>query len=200
MQDIATLRMKYEWEKEMLKTYEREKLLNVIIYFANTTAMCGKTKLCKLLYLLDFEHYKQTGRSVTGLDYYAWEKGPVPVKLYDELSSPEDDLLQSVELKEERVINYKRMNIVAKGQFDESYFSKRELRLLESLAAENAGKNSDQMVQITHAPNTPWTRVYSDGMGYNERIPYELAIEGEHAADLIQKAKEYDAIKLHYAS
>lgn len=184
----------------MLKTYEREKLLNVIIYFANKTAMCGKTKLCKLLYLLDFEHYKQTGRSVTGLDYYAWEKGPVPVKLYDELSSPEDDLLESVELKEERVITYKRLNIVAKGQFDESYFSKRELRLLENIAMTNAEKNSEQMVEITHAPHAPWTRVFSDGEGYNEKIPYELAIEGENASDLLQKAREYDAIKLHYAS
>jgi hypothetical protein len=55
----------------MLITYERNKLINAIVYFAQNTQHLGKTKLFKLLYLLDFEHFRQTGRSVTGLDYYA---------------------------------------------------------------------------------------------------------------------------------
>ena len=70
----------------MIITYHREKLLNAIIYMANNTMFCGKTKLLKLLYFLDFKHFKQTAKSVTGLDYYAWEKGPVPKKLFEELS------------------------------------------------------------------------------------------------------------------
>jgi uncharacterized phage-associated protein len=40
----------------------------------------------KLLYFLDFIHFKQTGKCVTGLDYYAWKRGPVPKKLFDEIS------------------------------------------------------------------------------------------------------------------
>jgi len=59
----------------MIITYHREKLLNAIIYMANNKMFCGKTKLLKLLYFLDFKHFKQTAKSVTGLDYYAWEKG-----------------------------------------------------------------------------------------------------------------------------
>lgn len=59
----------------MLITHDREKLINTIIYFAIHVKKCGKIKLFKLLYFLDFEHYKQTGRSVTGLDYYAWKMG-----------------------------------------------------------------------------------------------------------------------------
>ncbi|MCK4554722.1 DUF4065 domain-containing protein [Candidatus Parcubacteria bacterium] len=31
--------------------------------------------MCKLLYNLDYTHFKETGKSVTGLDYYAWEIG-----------------------------------------------------------------------------------------------------------------------------
>lgn len=79
----------------MLITHNREKLINTIIYFANKVDKCGKVKLFKLLYFLDFEHYKLTGRSVTGLDYYAWKMGPVPVALYDEMESPEPDMAKA---------------------------------------------------------------------------------------------------------
>lgn len=37
----------------MLITHEREKLINAILFFAEHTAHFGKTKLFKLLYLLD---------------------------------------------------------------------------------------------------------------------------------------------------
>ncbi|MBV5275047.1 MAG: DUF4065 domain-containing protein [Lamprocystis purpurea] len=30
--------------------------------------------------MLDFEDFRQTGRSVTGLDYQVWKFGPVPVE------------------------------------------------------------------------------------------------------------------------
>ena len=53
-------------------------MLNAIIYMANNTMFCGKTKLLKLLYFLDFKHFNQTAKSVTGLDYFSLEKGTVP--------------------------------------------------------------------------------------------------------------------------
>jgi hypothetical protein len=28
--------------------------------------------------VVDFTHFRETGRSVTGLDYQAWKMGPVP--------------------------------------------------------------------------------------------------------------------------
>jgi Antitoxin SocA-like, Panacea domain len=65
----------------MLISRNREKLINVVVYFASNTRHCGKVKLFKLLYLLDFTHFRETGRSVTGLDYRAWKMGPVPLEL-----------------------------------------------------------------------------------------------------------------------
>ena len=35
------------------------------MYFASNTRHCGKAKLFKLLHLLDFTHFRETGRSVT---------------------------------------------------------------------------------------------------------------------------------------
>jgi hypothetical protein len=68
----------------MLISRNREKLINIVVYFASNTRHCGKVKLFKLLYLLDFTHFRGTGRSVTGLDYRAWKMGPVPFGLMQE--------------------------------------------------------------------------------------------------------------------
>ena len=82
----------------MIITHHREKLINTIIYFAQNTKNCGKTKLMKLLYFLDFTHFKQTGKSVTGLDYYTWEWGPVPKELFKELDDMKPDLKSAIKI------------------------------------------------------------------------------------------------------
>src|SRR5947209_11343888 len=82
----------------MIITHDREKLLNALAYFIENTSWYGKTKLYKLLYFLDFEHFKETGRSVTGLDYFAWEMGPVPAALQNEIENPKPDFDASFEI------------------------------------------------------------------------------------------------------
>ena len=95
----------------MLINHEREKLINAIIYFAQHTQYLGKIKLFKLLYLLDFEHFRQTGQSVTGLTYSAWKYGPVPVALAQEWDELEPDLAAAIAIRPEQVIDYERQAI-----------------------------------------------------------------------------------------
>jgi uncharacterized phage-associated protein len=183
----------------MLITHERDKLINAIVYFAENTEHFGKTKLFKLLYLLDIEHYRQTGRSVTGLDYYAWKLGPVPIALDEEIEEPAADLDAAVTMQPEQVFNHTRMRIIAIQNFDSSYFSKRELRLLECLAEKYKNCFAKDMVDVTHSKGDPWDRVYADGQGYNEQIPFELSVSGEDSALILEKAKEYSALRQHFA-
>src|SRR5205807_5695576 len=146
----------------MLTDYQRNKLINAVLYFASKTKFCGLTKLFKLLYFLDFEHYKLTGRSVTGLDYYARKMGPVPVALYDEIAAPEPDLAEKIGLKA-KPTKYKKplIQIEAKSKFDPSHFSKRELRLMESLASEYCNALADDLVEATHIETLPWHQVFN---------------------------------------
>src|SRR5262245_53794223 len=78
---------------QLNNTY-RAKLLNAILFFVKKVKFPSKVKIFKLLFFLDFEHFKQTGRSVTNLDYYAWDFGPVPKDFFIELCKagqvPED--------------------------------------------------------------------------------------------------------------
>jgi hypothetical protein len=82
----------------MFVSRDREKLLNAIIYFLRETKHCHTLKLFKLLNFSDFEHFRQTGRTIFGLDYRALPKGPVPTTLLDEIK-PWRDLACSTRLQ-----------------------------------------------------------------------------------------------------
>src|SRR5450759_3821025 len=71
----------------MFVSHDREKLINAIIYFVRGTNHCHTLKLFKLLNFADFEHFRQTGRTIFGIDYHALPMGPVPNDLYDEIKS-----------------------------------------------------------------------------------------------------------------
>src|SRR5260370_37737235 len=92
----------------MLISRNREKLINAVVYFAANTRHCGKVKLFKLLYLLDFTHFRETGRSVTGLVYHAWRMGPVPLSLMQEWDQLESDIADAIAIVRERAIDFIR--------------------------------------------------------------------------------------------
>lgn len=180
----------------MLITHEREKLINAILYFASHTRHCGKIKLFKLLYLLDFEHFRQTGRSVTGLDYRAWELGPVPIHLMQEWEELKPDLAAVVSIQPERVIDYVRETVVPQAEFDDRHFSKRELRLMEELADRYRDVFSPKMIDVTHVENGAWDRVWNDGQGFDQPIAYDLALaeDAPHREAILEAADEYRAM------
>lgn len=169
----------------MIITHHREKLINSIVYFAKNTKYCGKTKLMKLLYYLDFWHFKQTGKSVTGQDYYAWEKGPVPKALFDEIGQMDQDLEAAINIIPHD--NFQR--IVAKKDFDNSFFSPREERLLEKVSYMFRGARAEEISEASHLKNDPWDRTLKE-KGEWGKIDYLLSIDDEHGALSYEEAKE----------
>jgi uncharacterized phage-associated protein len=180
----------------MLITHERDKLVNAILYFAHETKHLGKIKLFKLVYLLDFEHFRQTGRSVTGLDYQAWKYGPVPVAVMQEWDDPEPDLAAAIRIKPEPVIDDVRETVVPLVAFDDSHFTKRELRIMDELAVRYRDTFSPAMIDVTHAQNGAWAKVWQDGRGMSEAIPYALGLDpGSPLRDsILEIAREREAI------
>ncbi|MCK4485369.1 MAG: SocA family protein [Desulfobacterales bacterium] len=86
----------------------------------------------KLLYFLDFMHFKQTGKSVTDLNYYAWKRGPVPKTLWKEISGDMcDDLKQAITIVP---IEHFQKIVSKKKKFDDKHFTKREIKLLKLTA------------------------------------------------------------------
>ncbi|MFM9971486.1 MAG: Panacea domain-containing protein [Burkholderiales bacterium] len=170
-------------------------MINAIVFFATHTRNLGKIKLFKLLYLLDFEHFRQTGRSVTGLDYHAWKFGPVPVALEQEWEEPEADMAEAIRIEPEKLIDYVRETVAAKASFDDGHFSKRELRIMADLVEKYRDELSHRMIDVTHAENGAWARVWNDGQGFDQPIDYSfsLADDDPHRAAILEFAREHQA-------
>ena len=170
----------------MIITHHREKLINAIIYFAKYTKYCGKTKLLKLLYFLDFCHFKQTGKSVTGLEYFTWEKGPVPKDLFEELpDNMKSDLKDSINI----VLSESLQKIVPRKKFNDEHFTNREKKLLETISFIFGDAKADDMVEVTHLKNEPWHRTLKE-KGLWQKIDYLLSIDDEEDSLTYNEAKE----------
>lgn len=180
----------------MLISRDREKLLNIIVYFARNTRYCGKTKLFKLLYLLDFQHFRATGRSVTGLEYKAWKLGPVPFPLMQEWDAFEPDLAAAVDVVPEAVFDYDRLRIEPKAEFDDRQFTKRELELMHALAERHRDDMTGPLVGLTHEERGPWDKIWDGGRGNDQRIPYALAVPDDdpNREAILDAAAQYEAI------
>ncbi len=150
-----------------------EKLKNAILYFTENTKYFGTTKLCKLLYFLDFFHYKQTGRSITQQSYFAWPKGPVPVNVYKEVTGYEDNNLNLDEICEIKELGeFKKIETLT-DQFDEDVFTDRELELLKKIAHIFRDARAEEISEVSHLENHPWSITYHN-KGERKKIDYDL--------------------------
>jgi uncharacterized phage-associated protein len=183
----------------------REKLLDAIIFFTTRTKKCYKTKLFKLLFLLDFRIYRETGKSVTGLQYFAWPQGPVPRELYEEFDSPKQDLKTAVLLRKADLADPDEhdlgLQFIPRTAFDQSLFTARELRTMERLAEIYRDAKASEMVEVTHLAGQPWHQIFEVEKRPQASIPYELALDSkpdsitrEQAELIAEEAREVAAL------
>ena len=184
----------------MLQSHAREKLLHAIIYFAHNTAYCGKVKLFKLLYFLDFQHFMEVGRSVTSSDYYAWKMGPVPRDLHEELDAPQADMAKAMNVGESAPWKggNKMLRIDPLIDFDSDLFSKREKRIMADLALEYRSARAEDMIEKTHLENLPWHRVWHDEGRKQALIPYDYALRKGEKTQAAETAREHEEIERNY--
>jgi len=166
---------------------DREKQINLIIYFVQNTKKCFKTKLFKLLFFADFLHFKQTGKSITGFSYAAWEHGPVPYDLYQELKTPKEDLKSAITIIDVPGNNFYKF--VAKSKFDDRYFTRRELQIMSQVAAIFKEADAELMVESSHLKNEPWHRTIST-KGRGVVVEYTLALDNSTGAISIEDYQE----------
>jgi uncharacterized phage-associated protein len=178
----------------------REKLLNAILYFCKHTSKTSKLKVFKLLFFLDFTHFKETGRSVTNLDYYAWDLGPIPLDFFKELKeangSPDDFKPFLTIYGFESEFNSKKGELfAAKKPAQLSVFSPREQRIIKDLCFVFKDVDAGDMSEISHLKNAPWHKTKTT-KGLRGRIDYLLALDQdakiskEDAIDALRERRE----------
>jgi len=177
-----------------------------MIFFVTNTRNCRATKLYKLLFYLDFEHFRQTGRSVTGQRYFAFPMGPVPASLNKELrGTPGQDLASTMIVKPLAEIDNEaggnQLYLKARINFDEKLFTARELKILNLQAEIFKDVTAKQISLISHDKGEPWDFVYAGGKGNGSPIPFELVLDESpdsisysEAEDRAEEALELDQV------
>jgi hypothetical protein len=145
-----------------MKDIERKKLIEAVVFFTQNTRWCGSVKLFKLLFFLDMLNFRETGRSVTGLQYTALPMGPVPTSLLEEFRALKPDLAEKIAVlhppKDESEGASKLTKISPKEKWTNKYLTVRETRIAEDLAEIFLEATSEDMSNISHAKGGPWER------------------------------------------
>jgi uncharacterized phage-associated protein len=160
----------------MLIQHFAERKLNAALYFKQHTRDCTPSKLSQLLYLLDFEQFRQTGRSVTNDLYIATAEGPV--------SRSQGGI--DVEAKPQDAAD-------PHPSFCSDHFTPRNMRILADLCERYGDSSAEDISTVTCAPDGPWNKTYLASAGEGAVIDYALILDGHPSREMIlESAREHE--------
>lgn len=130
------------------KLLDLNKIANVLSFFSSKKFELFKTKANKLLFYTDFLNYQKTGMSMMGITYKAIPFGPVPVE-YEKIFSHlyDDGMIDIIERQFDH--NYVEI-FIPEIAFNAELFSEDELLVLNEIADKFTGKNTTDIVNISH--------------------------------------------------
>jgi uncharacterized phage-associated protein len=154
------------------------KMVEAILFLSGRVKYPFLLKMLKLLYYLDFLHFKATGRAVTNQKYIAMEMGPVPVRLYsciknNACSDYFNNRVKIVVRPDFYAYEFKR-----KKQPDLTVFSPREMDILKDISTVFRDARASVMTESTHLKNSPWEKTVRE-KGFNHGIDFFLALDDE---------------------
>lgn len=154
-------------------------MLNALIYFSENVTNLSKTKYYKLLNYLDFTHFRQTGRSVTGLEYFAYPRGPLPKALSEEWDNPQQDFNQHLQTTTKTFPNSDKISHILEPQkkFEDSIFTPFELKIMEDLAQKYFAHTAEEMSNDSHFKTGPWHEIWEVRNQKYGHMPYDLVLE-----------------------
>lgn len=171
-------------------TFDREKLEQVILFFLEkiNNNTLGRTKLMKLLYYVDFDHYEKTGRSITNAKYRKLPQGPVPDKAEKVITKMiEKGAVREVKMK---VGPYDQRRLITEAAlFDASKLQGDELETLRLVAQKWERASAQEIATATHR-EAPWGTT-EDGKAIDYELAHYRSLPAEEQEDhWLAKSKE----------
>ena len=144
-----------------------EKVVNMILLFAEKGVLV--TKLMKEMFYADFLHYKQTGTSITGLQYAKIAYGPVPDGKDIIIGSciAKNYIREEIEYKNDYVYH----NIIGLKKVNNSVFDEEELSIMNKVKEYFKNFKSKEIADFSHEE-----KAYTE-TGFAEIISYDHAFD-----------------------
>lgn len=138
-----------------MKTYSKsdlDKIGNAIIYLAERIPDLSKTKLLKLLYLLEETFVKKYQLPFLNLEFEVWQAGPVARDLFIDLSDEPNLLKDCIRIKKKSDGTY----IKPISKFSDDEFSDNEIEMLDLIIEHFGSKTALELVKRTHQKSSNW--------------------------------------------
>ena len=133
----------------------------LLAYIARNIPNVHLRKLLKIVYLIDEHFMKMRGFPLTWFDYYAWAKGPVAPEVYDLKNGAFGEYVTSHhDENDKRIVNAVNPQCI-NLDFDKWGFSDNEVRQIDRLIDMFRNKTADELSDLTHEPDSIWSRVVS---------------------------------------
>lgn len=128
-----------------------DKIGNTLIYLSENIPNLSKTKLLKLLYILDEKSIVNSGIPFLNLTYKVWKFGPVSEDIYIDLSSDTEMGKLSLFIQKN-----KEGYIIPKALFNDDEFSDNDIRLMDSIIDDYKDTTAKELVSYTHRKDGLW--------------------------------------------
>lgn len=138
-----------------MKAYSKndlDKIGNAIIYLAEKIPELSKTKLLKLLYLLEESYVKKYQLPFLNLEFEVWQAGPVARDIFIDLSDEPNLLKDYIRIKKKSDGTY----IKPVSKFSDDEFSDNEIEMLDLIIEHFGSMTAAELVNRTHQKNSNW--------------------------------------------
>lgn len=169
----------------------KQKLGNTIIYIAERTPQLSKTKLLKLLFLMEEYMVKRYHVPFLALPYEVWKAGPVAKDIFIDLS--DGVVLMKDFVKAEMKEN--GMYIKAIKPFCDDEFSDCEIEMMDEVIKKHGHKTATQLVNETHKEGSLWYEVAKEN-GLLEDFANSISNNSSYLIDFTRGLTE--CAKEHY--
>lgn len=159
------------------------KLGNAMVFFSSKLNGVGKTKLLKLLYLLEECSVKKYKSPFFGIPFKVWKLGPVAKDVFVDLSNGSTDLFKDyVETFSEQTGSD---GVIVKTQpevaFCDDEFSDNDIDILEYVLDKFGSKTANELVKYTHSINSAWDKATKDS---NYDVLFDLGVTNSSDIDI----------------
>jgi uncharacterized phage-associated protein len=156
------------------------KIGNAIVFLCEQLGSIPKTKLLKLIYLIEENSIKQYGMPFFNVNFKVWHLGPVEPDLYAEFTSTPFLLSDFIKLKETSNGIY----IDTKVSFSDDEFSNNEIEQLKYIVENYGSKTGSQLIDLTHKKGSPWYTT-AERTGLLDIFEHKLKNSSNETVDLL---------------
>lgn len=146
--------------------FDLDKVENLISYIADKVNVLYKTSVNKYLWYIDFNNYKKSCKSITGIRYERYAYGPI-------IENKNYELILLIDDKFEKIIEENDYNEITKIQSKKNYnldmFSKDEMEVIDNVIDILKDKTCRQISDLSHEEDG-WLNTNN-----GELISYEYA-------------------------